>query len=116
MSRKRSGNIIALFLLTITLVYGLYQGRALIDGPKLTVSSPAPGETITDTLYLIRGTTENAAHIEINGKQITMDTAGNFSETFVTPEGYGVVLVEAKDRFGNKTKEYVKFYGKPQNT
>jgi len=100
-------------LLAVTVTYGMFQARTLIHGPTLTVTSPLPGETITDTLMEIQGNTENVTHISINGQPVTMDVSGSFNVKRVTPNGYGTVLIEAKDRFGHTTSEYFSFLGAP---
>ena len=98
MSNKNSA-FFAFTLCLITITYGVFQARTLIHGPTLIVSSPRPGETVSTVLMVIQGKTENVTHVSVNGQPVTMDTNGTFDETFVTPEGYGVILVEAKNRF-----------------
>jgi hypothetical protein len=113
---NKNGYIFALILLAITLAYGFFQARVLIHGPVLSITSPKSGETVTDTLMEINGKTENVTHVTINGQPITMDISGTFTEKRITPNGYGVVLIEAKDRFGHTTKEYITFLGEPSST
>jgi hypothetical protein len=113
---NRKGYIFALTLLVVTFAYGIFQARVLIHGPVLTLTSPRPGETVTDTLMEISGKTENVTHVSINGQPVTMDISGTFTEKRITPNGYGVILVEAKDRFGHTTKEYLTFLGEPSST
>ncbi len=112
---KKSGNKFAIILLLITCTYGIFQARILIQGPSLTVFSPLPGETITTKLIEITGNTKNVNNVSVNGKIITMNTDGAFSEKMITPNGYGYILIEAKNRFGHTTKKRIKFVGKIQN-
>ncbi|HCC05272.1 TPA: hypothetical protein DEP58_03115 [Patescibacteria group bacterium] len=111
---NKNGAYFAFTLCLITVTYGVFQARTLIHGPTLMVSSPRHGETISTVLMAINGKTENVTHVSVNGQPITMDTSGTFDETFVTPEGYGVILVEAKNRFGRHQEQRIEFIGAPQ--
>ena len=115
MSNKNSA-FFAFTLCLITITYGVFQARTLIHGPTLIVSSPRPGETVSTVLMVIQGKTENVTHVSVNGQPVTMDTNGTFDETFVTPEGYGVILVEAKNRFGRHQEQRIEFIGTPPQT
>lgn len=96
-----------------TLSYGLFQARTLMTGPELTVTHPLPGETQHATLMQIQGTVHNVTRIQINGRTVTTDPSGTFSDTLVTPRGYGVIVVQAENRFGYQTEERIEFYGNP---
>jgi len=111
---NKNGAYFAFTLCLITVTYGVFQARTLIHGPTLMVTSPRHGETISTVLMAINGKTENVTHVSVNGQPITMDTSGTFDETLVTPEGYGVILVEAKNRFGRRQEQRIEFIGAPQ--
>lgn len=113
---KRSNNIFAFTLLLVTAMYGLFQARILIKGPMLFVSLPENGSTVSDVLLEVEGKTEHVTHVSINGRPILLDTSGEFRETLVTPSGYGVIFVEARNRFGHHTEKRIEFYGAPNNT
>jgi hypothetical protein len=116
-SQERMGNkrylIFAGALLVLTAGYGLFEARALIQGPLLRVSNPTPGAQLTSALFTVTGNATNISRLSINGRQVTVDPTGRFSEKLATPEGYGVVLVEAENRFGRTSQERVEFVGKP---
>lgn len=111
---RSSGFMFALLLVTVTVLYGFFQARTLIDGPRLTVSSPEPGRTVSGETLLVSGHTQNVTHVYINGAPATMDVSGNYEKTLVTPDGYGVILVEAENRFGRHIEERVEFFGVPE--
>jgi len=112
--RNSKNNYYLIFsILAITVAYGFFQARTLLHGPTLTVLSPKPGDTVTETLVEITGNTENVNQVSINGKIVTMNTTGEFTKKLVTPNGYGVILVEAKNRFGHHTEQRIEFVGKP---
>lgn len=112
--KNKNGYLFALALITVTLGYGIFQARMLLQGPTLVIHSPFPGETVEGTLFEISGKTERVTHVTINGQPATMDTSGYFKEKLVTPTGYGVVLVEAKNRFGHHIEKRIEFYGQPE--
>jgi len=112
--RRGSGLSVAILLAVGTLAYGLFQARTLIAGPELTVTSPRPGETVEGPVYSVRGSAHNISRVRINGRAITTDLSGKFEETLVTPDGYGVLLVEAENRLGKYTSTRVEFVGVPR--
>jgi hypothetical protein len=109
----RYGKYFALVLVLASVGYGLYQARMLIQGPMLTVYAPREGVTEMGQLMEVRGKVENVTRVRVNGRTITTDPEGVFSELLVTPDGYGVVLVEAEDRFGYRTAQQIEVFGMP---
>jgi hypothetical protein len=112
----RTGVYLAIGLCALTLAYGLFQARALISGPSLFVHSPTPGASVAGVMMQVEGVAENVTGVSINGRAITMTLDGTFSEPMVTPDGYGVLLIEATDRFGRSVSERVEFVGVPEST
>ena len=110
---KRSTNLLALILLCLTAGYGFFQARTLMRGPILTINSPKGGELIEQELFEVTGTTENVTHVFLNGRPVPLTTKGTFTETLVTPDGYGVLLVEAENRFGHHRQERIEIFGAP---
>jgi len=113
LTMNKNKYIFAVLLCALTVGYGIFQARTLIHGPTLIVLSPLPGETISGKLMSVTGNTQHVTHVQVNGKSVTIDISGKFSETLVTPEGYGTILVEAKDRFGGHVAKKIDFFGKP---
>ena len=112
--RRKGGAYTALVLIILTVAYGLFQARTLIQGPILEIAYPTPGETITGQLYEVRGNAYNVSRVKINGRAITTDLEGNFRETMVTPDGLEVLFIEAENRLGRYTSERIEIYGKPE--
>jgi hypothetical protein len=91
--------VIALFALLIA-CYALFQARNLILGPQVSITAPAPGETIDSPLVTITGTAKNITYISLNDRQIFVDEKGDFSESLLASPGYNTWELEAKDKFG----------------
>jgi hypothetical protein len=104
----------ALAITVVTAGYGLFEARTLVGGPQVTIESPQPGETIESALYTIEGRAENVSRVRVHGKEVALDPSGRFNETFATPRGYGVAVVDAEDRFGKTTQATVDFVGVPR--
>ncbi len=108
---KKNNYFFVFIILAITLSYGTFQARAILSGPEIIINSPKDGSTLQETLFTVSGSTKNVTHMSINGKKITMNTDGKFSETLITPDGYGIILIEGKNRFGKTTKKRITFIG-----
>ena len=98
-----------LFAIAILLLvgYGLFEGRRLLEGPRITITSPAPGSTIGTPTVLIEGVATNIAFLTINDKPSYTDESGRFRQLLAPPPGYTVVSVAATDRFGRRASESV---------
>lgn len=107
------GRYLALGLAVLTLAYGLFQARTLMSGPVLTVLYPVPGSTVSGPTFTVSGEAHNVSRVRINGRAITTDLAGSFDEELATPDGYGVLLIEAENRLGRHASERIEFVGRP---
>ncbi len=92
--------LIAILIITGIAGYSLYQGRNLIKGPELIITSPANGITVSDPIISINGSAKNISYISLNDRQIFVDKDGIFKEELLLASGYNVWKVEAKDKFG----------------
>lgn len=97
--------LLRLFAITVLIVCGIiyagWQGRHLILGPELTVINE-PSVVQNDRVIMISGTADNVTSLSLNGRPIMTDQAGNFTEGVVLENGYGVVSLDARDRFGRQ--------------
>lgn len=98
--------ILAVAVLIFIMLYALFEARGLILGPILGVNDSFNGESVTDSVVHIEGSTRSVSEIKINGRTIALHENGHFSNAVVLKEGYNEIVLEAKDRFGreiNKT-------------
>ena len=98
---------ILIFVLIFT-VYGLYKARGFLAGPKIKINEPENGQVFQNSLISVNGKAENVALIYLNGRQIFTDENGLFKESLLLAKGYGIITIEAKDKFGRiikKTRE-----------
>lgn len=111
---NRTTLLFAFILLSATIGYGFFQARTLMQGPTLVVTYPHNGAHIEGELFEISGSTKNVTHVFLNGRPVLLSTTGAFTETLATPEGYGVLLIEAKNRFGHHREARIEFFGTPK--
>ena len=100
----------ALFFVSSILGYTYFQTRNIITGPTISITLPANGTTLSESLITIEGEAHNITHISINDRQIFVDEEGNFQEQLLLPYGYTIITIEARDKFGRyerKTLELV---------
>ena len=80
--------------------YSLFQARNLINGPRVSISWPHDGATLTNESVAVKGVAKNIAYITLNDRQIFVDKEGNFDEELLLAPGYNRWKLEAKDKFG----------------
>ena len=100
-----------LIALAVVLVlgYGLFEARRLLQGPEITITSPAAGSATSSTLVTIEGTAQNISFLTINDAPAYTDASGKFALTLSPPAGYTVFTVAAVDRFGRRAAKQVAF-------
>lgn len=97
---------VALTILVIAL-YSYSRAEDIIRGPRIEVTAPLSGATLTDPLVEVTGTARNIVRISFNGRDIFVDEAGVFREKLLLPYGYTILTLTAEDRFGRKTEERI---------
>lgn len=92
------------FIFIVAFIF--FNSRNIIFGIKIKNvninNSPATKYTKTkESIIKITGKAKNAINIKINGREISIDQKGNFSETLALSLGYNLINIIAKDKFGN---------------
>jgi len=98
----------SLILLGIVVMgYSVFQAQKILTGPKITVLSPINGATYTTALIEIKGIAKNTSVLLLNDRPLYTDKLGNFSDTLLLSQGYNILKLEAKDKFGSETKKMI---------
>jgi hypothetical protein len=108
--RKRLEIIFIGLLIFVAVVYASFRAYPLVSGPSITVYSPADGEYVASTTFEISGRVMRANIITLQGKPITIDTEGHFTETLVAQAPYTILVLVATDAYGktaSKTLEVI---------
>ena len=97
--------LLKLFTVITVIVSGIgyagWQSRHLITGPELTIVAE-PEVVQSGRVIMLSGVAENVTSLTLNGRPIMTDRAGNFTEGIVLENGYSVVSLDARDRFGRE--------------
>lgn len=104
--KPKHGLLIILFILLIA--YSLYQARALLVGPQVSIESPQDGQVVEDPLVVMEGQSKNIAWISLNDRQIFTNEEGVWSEKLLVSPGLSIMTVKARDRFGRETEKSVR--------
>lgn len=89
-------------MVLLVISYVLFQARNLIQGPRIELQGELP--TVQhERMVTLRGTAKNIVSLTLNGNTIFTDEHGNFSKVLVLPNGYTIMTLMAKDRFGRTT-------------
>ena|SRR3989338_6791588 len=92
---KAAGIVIFFILLA---GYGFYRSQDLLLGVKI---KDVKMERESGGVLEVAGNARNAVRLVLNGREISIDQSGNFSETLALLPGYNVMEITARDKFGN---------------
>lgn len=100
--------------IVVLVVIGYAYGRveAFIAGPRLHISSPQAGESVSPFVTL-SATALNTEEVFLNDRLVFADEQGGIRESLLLFPGYNVVTLSAKDRFGRMSKKEIEFVYKP---
>ena len=89
------------FLVTVVVSYFVFQARFLLRGPSITLTSQ-PDVVQTEPMVKISGIAKNIVSLTLNDRPIYTDEIGNFEETLILENGYTIMTLRAKDRYGKE--------------
>jgi hypothetical protein len=92
-------------------VYAYQKTRLISRGVTLVVNFPTAEETIFEKSVIpIDGTAPNAKHLDINGREISINEDGEFSDNLILISGLNHITVVARDKFEKESiKEFSLF-------
>ncbi len=91
-------------LAVLLLIYGFWQARDLLRGPRINLDRPSEGEIFTESLLEIKGWASEVVKFTLNGKPIFIDEGGNFSEKILLSRGINYIEIYGEDKFGHGKK------------
>lgn len=89
----------------IVIGYALFEGRGILLGPKIFVSSTAM--EMHYPFVRIEGTATHIDELRMNGHPIPVTEDGNFSEPYLLALGDNRIILEAEDKYGNSAREVI---------
>lgn len=90
-------------------IYVYFQFRDYLTGPKVNISYPTVGSTVYGPEVEIRGTVQRVVSISLNDSSIFTDPSGGFKEKLMLNDGYNIIKLVAKDRFGKTIEKLLEF-------
>jgi len=63
------------------------------------------GAYMPESVVQITGNAKNAVSLTINGREISINHAGDFNETIALLSGYNIINITGKDKFGYVDEE-----------
>lgn len=102
-TRKKIELYFLVVLVIIALSYGAFRAYPLFAGPKITILNLEDGDSVASTTFQITGNVVRAKEITLQGKLITIDDHGNFTETLVASPPYTILVLVATDTYGATT-------------
>lgn len=85
--------------------YGFVKAWPLLYGPTLSVISPTDNAPFPSGIVTVRGKSERAAAITLNGAALLHDQNSEFSSILSFPRGRSILTFVAVDRFGRTVTE-----------
>ena len=96
--------LLTLFFLFI-IFYAFWRSKDLVFGVKIKNVNIVDGARVENSVVNMTGNAQNAVNLTLNGREISIDQAGNFNETIALLSGYNVINLKAQDKFGNKDEK-----------
>lgn len=96
-------------LILIVIWYVHFQARNFLEGPAISLDETG-GTIHSEQTILLTGSAHNIVKLTLNGREIHTNEQGEFEQTLVLEQGYTIMTLSARDRFGRTTtvsKEYV---------
>ena len=87
------------FFISIS-AYAVFISKDLLFGVKITNVNIEDGSTLTEKIIKVTGNAKNAINLTLDGREISIDQAGNFAETVALSTGYNIIGLRAEDKFG----------------
>lgn len=105
--RKRLELILLGGLVLVALFYGAFRAYPLVAGPSIVVYSPQNGDYVASSTFEVSGLVRRANQITLQGRPITVDTDGHFSELLVAQFPYTILVLVATDQYGEKATKTI---------
>ncbi len=90
---------LSVFFLLIV-IYVFFSSHDLIFGVKIKNVNIVDGIKVESNIQKITGNAKNAKNLTINGREVSIDEKGEFSETVALLVGYNILTIRAEDKFG----------------
>ena len=94
-------------LVFIIVLYAYLKSTAILEGPQISLLSPASGTIATSSLIEITGIIKHAKEVTLDGRPIFIDLEGRFVEKLLLADGYNIIELVARDAQGREERQVV---------
>lgn len=91
--------------------YAYFRSRDAIWGTKITASIH-DGQTLESNLLTLTGNAPHTSLFTVNNRELLLDKNGDFIDTLLLHEGYNIITLEAKDKFGRIKNKVIRLFVK----
>ena len=106
------GTVLCLGLFVFIGAFAYTKMNFLLKGVQIMATMDKSGSS---HIAKINGNAKNATHISLNGREIFIDKDGSFSEPIALLDGYSMLTLYAKDKFGNTAEKKFEVVYKKDN-
>lgn len=72
-------------------------------------------ENLNNNLLNLKGNAKHATYVSINGREIFIEKDGDFEEKIVAPDGYSIITLFARNKFGEDEEKIIEIYTKNED-
>lgn len=90
-------------LIASFIAFTVLNSRDILFGTPLSVDIAADGTTLGDGFLPLSGNAGHARSLSVNGRALSTDRDGNFSDGIILSPGYNVVEIVSANQFGKET-------------
>ena len=101
---------LSFLLVAVVVGYALFALTPFLKGPRIVVTSPVNGSTVTTPFLGIEGTAHSVSYLYLNDRQIFTDEEGRFRESLLLHPGYNILVLRALDRFERRAENRVELF------
>ena len=92
--------LVSILFIIIT-TFAFFNSKDLIFGVKIKNVDLVDNMKVSGSILKVTGVAKNAIKLTLDGREISIDEAGNFDETIILSLGYNLVNIKAEDKFGH---------------
>lgn len=107
---------IAVVAILIILIYIFARSLNYARGPKIDITEPTDGSSTGSSTIVISGRAVRTSGLTMNGREISVDEDGHFSEPLIIFKGQNIITFKAEDQFGRSIEKQLNLVGLSSET
>lgn len=108
-------SLIMFILLFVLIGFIAFRNMREVFGGVKIDARVEQAENLNNNIFNLNGNAKHATFISINGREIFIQKNGDFKEKIAMPEGYSVVTIFARNKFGKDQEKTLEFYTPPSS-